>query len=136
MTYFKLRDAALEGIDIMAEKKVNYTDEMVNRLHEIYDPESDEETREKQVAQAAEELERTPRSIRQKLVREGVYVAKAYKTKGGEKPARKEDIVNSIANTLGVDADTTLSGLEKATKNCLVFLQKTFATVAKDNETE
>ena len=54
--------------------------------------------------------------------------------KGGAKPETKEAIVSDIAETLGVDADVTLSGLEKATKNCLLFIRKTLEVAASAAE--
>ena len=115
----------------MAEKQPNYTDEMVARLHEVYNPEASEAERDEQIIELAQELDRNTKSIRAKLVREGLYVKKEYKAKTGERPATKETIVSDIARTLGVDADSQLSGLEKATKNCLLFLQKTLQVAAE-----
>ena len=112
-------------------KNTNYTDAMVTRLREHYDPLADEETRTRQVRELAEEFGKTPASVRSKLVREKLYVAKEYKTKTGAKPATKETIVGDIARVLGVDADSQLSGLEKATKNCLLFLFKTVQVAAE-----
>lgn len=121
----------------MAEKKApNYTDEMVARMHEVYVPEDSEESREAAIVQLAEEFGKNVKSIRAKLVREGLYVKKEYKTKAGGKAETKETIVQGIADILGVDADTSLSGLEKATKNCLLFLRTTFAAVAESDEGE
>jgi len=120
----------------MTEKTPNYTALAVQKLREGYDPKADEETRDAQIVALAEELGKTTKSVRAKLVREGLYVKKAYKTKGGEKPETKEGIVSSIADTLGVDADSTLSGLEKATKNCLLFIRKTLEVAAQNAESE
>lgn len=121
----------------MSEKTVNYTALAVQKLREGYDPAADEETRDAQIVALADELGKTTKSVRAKLVREGLYVKKAYKTKTGDKPETKEAIVNQIADFLGVDADSSLSGLEKATKNCLILLRGTFAAVAaSDEETE
>jgi uncharacterized surface protein with fasciclin (FAS1) repeats len=122
----------------MAETKkvVNYTPEMVERLHEVYQPEATESERDAQIVELAEELGKNTKSIRAKLVREGLYVKKEYKAKTGEKPATKETIVSDIARVLGVDADAQLSGLEKATKNCLLFLHKTVTVFADTVEAE
>jgi len=120
----------------MSDKNVNYTEEQTAELVKAYVEAKTEETRAEVVETFAEELGKTVRSIRAKLVREGVYVAKTYKSKTGAKPETKEAIVSAIADTLGVDADATLSGLEKATKNCLIFLRTTFDAVAKDAESE
>ena len=121
----------------MAERKApNYTEEMVTRLHEVYLPEDSEEAREAAIVQLAEEFGKNVKSVRAKLTREGIYVKKEYKTKSGGKAETKETIVQGIADLLGVDADTSLSGLEKATKNCLLFLRTTFAAVAPNDEGE
>lgn len=109
----------------------NYTDAMVTRLHEVYNPKADEETRAAQVVELANELGKSAGSVRAKLVREKLYVKKEYVTKKGEKAATKETIVGNIAKTLGVDADSQLSGLEKATKNCLLFLERTLEIAAQ-----
>jgi hypothetical protein len=116
-------------------KVVNYTQAMVDRLYKVYQPDASEAERDAQVKALSEELGRSPKSIRQKLVTEGLYVKKVYKSKTGVKPATKETIVTDIARQLGVDADTTLSGLENATKNCLVFLQR-FVSLAVPALTE
>ena len=101
----------------MSEKNVNYTDEMVARLHEVYDGEASEKDRDAQVAQLAEELGKSPASVRAKLTREGVYVAKS-KAPAGKAGVRKADLVTAIAEKLGVDEDV-VGSLEKATKNAL-----------------
>lgn len=102
----------------MTEKTVNYTDEMVSRLHEVYDRDADEATREAQIKQLSEELDRKVASIRAKLTREGVYVAKAKVEKAPTGP-RKAEIVTAIAGKLGV-AEDVVGSLEKATKVALV----------------
>ena len=113
----------------MADKKANYTQAMVDQMHKEYDPSASEAEREAVVESLAEEFGKTTKSVRAKLVREGLYVAKAYKTKKGEKPETKEAIVSEIAALLGVDADSSLAGLEKATKNCLILIRGTFRAI-------
>jgi hypothetical protein len=103
----------------------NYTDAMVKRLHEVYQPDATEEERDKQLQKLSDELNRKVASVRAKLVREGLYVKKEYRKKTGDKPETKETIVGAIAEIMGVDADASLSGLEKATKNCLILLRGT-----------
>jgi len=111
--------------------QANYSEEMVSRLHEVYKPEDSEEHREEQLQALSDELGKGVKSIRAKLVREGLYVKKEYKTKDNKKAETKETIVGQIADALSVDADTSLSGLEKATKNCLLFLRTTVQAAAK-----
>ena len=69
----------------------------------------------------AEKLGKTTRSIVAKLSREGVYKAKEYVAKNGEKPMAKEAFVSAIAEKLGVDAEK-LGGLEKANKETLKLI--------------
>ena len=57
----------------MTDKTVNYTDEAVARLHEVYDGEATDESKRAQVAQLAQELGKSEGSVRAKLVREGIY---------------------------------------------------------------
>lgn len=101
----------------MTEKVVNYTDEMVHRLHSGYDGSADEATRDAQVAHLAEELGKSPASIRAKLTREGIYVPKA-KAPAGKASVTKAQLVTAIAAELEVDEDV-IGSLEKATKVAL-----------------
>ena len=101
----------------MTEKTANYTDEMVARMHEVYDPVDLEENRDKQVEALAIELNRTVPSVRAKLVKEGVYVSKA-KVEAGKASIRKSALVAAIAAKLETDEDV-MGSLEKATKNAL-----------------
>lgn len=57
-------------------------------------------------------------SVRSKAVREGFYQRKEYKTKKGEKPVRKDALVEKIAQAIGTIGDN-LPGLEKANKSTL-----------------
>ena len=101
----------------MTEKTVNYTDEMVARLHEVYDGDAAEEVRDAQVAQLADELGKSPASIRAKLTREGLYVPKA-KAPAGKASVTKAQLVTAIAAEMNVDEDV-IGSLEKATKVAL-----------------
>ena len=73
-----------------------------------------------QIAQLAEELERSPASIRAKLTRERVYVAKGPKASKGP-VVRKAALVSFIAGQLNVPEDT-IGSLEKATKGTLILI--------------
>lgn len=95
---------------------MNYTQEMIDRMKEVYDPKASDEDRDAQVAELAAELDRKEASVRAKLVREGVYVAKTKPSKNGG--VRKADLVQSIADALEVDVDV-IGSLEKATKVAL-----------------
>ena len=95
------------------EKTVNYTDEMVARLHEAA-PVNYE------TAQAlALEMGKGVRSIIAKCKREGVeYISKPAPAKKKPQGATKAEIVGAIAAGVGVESDD-LAGLEKATGQAL-----------------
>ena len=110
----------------MGTKKVNYTPEQTAMLVDAYESVETQEQREAVVAHYAEEFGKAPQSIRAKLVSEGVYIAKTYKTKKGEKPESKAAIVAGIARILGVDQERVES-LEKANKTALNLIRGTLA---------
>ena len=118
----------------MTDKKApNYTDEQAAHMVEQYTACETDETRAACIDALSAETGRNVRSIRAKLVREGVYVAKAYVSKKGEKVERKGDIVQSIAKVLGVTEDQ-LGGLEKATKPALELIRAAFITAREELE--
>lgn len=102
----------------MPDKTPNYTDAMVEQLHEGYDPEASEDVRVAQVARLASELGKNTRSIIAKLTRMQLYVPKV-KAPAGKAPIRKAALVLIIAEQLNVDPDI-IGSLEKATKNTLL----------------
>ena len=69
------------------------------------------------VAQLADELGKSPASIRAKLTREGIYVPKA-KAPAGKASVTKAQLVTAIAAEMNVDEDV-VGSLEKATKVAL-----------------
>jgi hypothetical protein len=70
------------------------------------------------VADFAEKFGKSTRSIAAKLTREGVYVAKEYVSKTGEKPIGKEDIATEIGSLLGL-SEPEADSLSKANKGAL-----------------
>lgn len=64
---------------------------------------------------------KTSRSIIAKLSRMGVYVKPEYKTKTGETPISKEEIVANIATLIQADVEV-LESLEKANKTALQLI--------------
>ena len=86
----------------------NYTDEMVETMHELYTAEPTRET----VEQLAEDFGKSVRSIIAKLSREGIYVSQPRVTKTGEPVVRKAELVAQINAHFGVDFPT----LVKASK--------------------
>ena len=107
-----------------AKKKVNYTDVQTAELVTAYQECDSAEAREDCVQEYAEAFGKSAQSIRAKLTSEGVYVAKTYKTKKGEKPESKGAIVKAIARVLGCPEETVES-LEKANKKALQLIRGT-----------
>ena len=71
----------------------------------------------------AEKLGKTTKSIIGKLSREGVYKRAVYKSKSGELPVTKVELVNNIAENMGVEVEN-LVGLEKSPKATLKTLEQ------------
>ena len=98
---------------------VNYTPEQVDLMKEQYTKTPSRET----VENLAEELDKSIKSIIGKLSREGVYKKTVYKTKTGEDPETKKEIVEEIAQLIEVEG--TIAGLEKSPKADLKLLRNT-----------
>ena len=95
----------------MTTKTVNYTAEQTARMIADYQAGMT-------VDSIAESLGKTVRSVVAKLSREKVYQAKAYKTKSGETPIKKDVHADFIGEALGLtEADT--ESLTKANKMAL-----------------
>ena len=96
----------------MTTKTVNYTAEQTAKM--IADYQSG-----MTVDSIAETFGKTVRSVVAKLSREKVYVAKAYKTKSGETPIKKDVHADFIGDALGLTESDTES-LTKANKIALM----------------
>ena len=93
-----------------AESKVNYTKEMTTQIVDAYSTGMD-------VAEIADSIGKSVRSVRSKLVREGVYVAKPKKTARKVEGPSKKEILNQLEST-GFE----VKGFEGATKEALTRL--------------
>ncbi len=117
------------------EKQPNYTEEMTTELVEAYTSAESDEERVDVINTFSADFGKSPASIRQKLVRENVYVkpekAEAGK-KGGEK---KADLVMQIAHACGTSAEV-FDSLEKATFPVLRILRERLVPMAKEGESE
>ncbi len=100
----------------------NYTEEQTTMLVDAYLEKPTRET----VDELAENLGRSTKSIIGKLSREGVYRREIYVSKTGESPVTKVEIVNNIAESLGLES-SSLAGLEKSPKASLRSLEKAVA---------
>ena len=90
---------------------VNYTEEQVKEMVAQY---SENPTRET-VEELAEEFNKSIKSIIGKLSREGVYEKTVYKTKTGEDPVTKKELVEELSELVGIEY-SMISGLEKSPK--------------------
>ena len=104
---------------------VNYTEEQVSYIKESYQANPTRET----VENLSKELNKSIKSIIGKLSREGVYQKAIYKTKTGEVPVTKFEIIVEIANMLEADSGK-LKGLEKAPKQDLKYLKSVLEVLA------
>ena len=98
---------------------VNYTPEQVEHMIEAYTRTPTRET----VENLAEDLDKSIKSIIGKLSREGVYKKTVYKTKTGESPETKKEIVENLAGLLNLEY-IQVAGLEKSPKSALKILRE------------
>ena len=98
---------------------INYTEKQVEHMIEAYTKTPTRET----VEALAEDLDKSVKSIIGKLSREGVYKKTVYKTKTGESPETKKEIVENLAGLLNLE-DIQLAGLEKSPKSALKILRE------------
>ena len=91
---------------------VNYTEEEVKKLHEVYDGSKES------VAGLSLALNKSKKSIIGKLAKEKIYIKRPYVTKLGEAPMTKSDMVHEIAFAWDLEY-SDLEGLEKTPKHVL-----------------
>ena len=97
---------------------VNYTEEQVELMIGQYSANPTRET----VENLADMFDKSIKSIIGKLSREGVYKKTVYKTKTGEDPETKKEIVEDLAGLLDLQY-IQVAGLEKAPKSTLKNLR-------------
>jgi hypothetical protein len=102
-----------------ATKIVNYTPEQTEKAKAEYLAGTATE-------KIAEMLGKTTRSVIAKLSKEGVYKAKVYVSKTGEKPVKKDTHADAIGAVLKL-SEGEIDSLTKANKSALV---KIFAALA------
>ena len=98
----------------------NYTEEQVEVMVAWYVAEPTRDT----VDIIAKEMNKSTKSVIGKLSREGVYKKQVYRTKTGEVPITKEQLISQLAELFEVDS-SKLMGLEKAPKQVIKFLHDT-----------
>ena len=99
------------------QEMINYTPEQVEWMSNLYNQTPSRQT----VEEIASTLEKSSKSVIGKLAREGIYQKAEYKSKTGEKPITKLQLVTSLAQRLELETDE-LAGLEKAPKGVLKLL--------------
>lgn len=97
----------------------NYTEEQVEVMVAWYTAEPTRAT----VDIIAKEMNKSIKSVIGKLSREGVYQKQVYKTKTGEVPMTKQELVSQMAEFLDIDS-SKIMGLEKAPKQDIKFLNE------------
>lgn len=95
----------------------NYTEEQVAYMVNKYTAKPNRDT----VDELALGMNKSIKSIIGKLSREGVYQKAIYRTKTGEIPMTKGEIIVNIAELLGADYNK-IAGLEKSPKQDLKYL--------------
>jgi hypothetical protein len=100
-----------------AEKRVNYTEEMTAAIVQRYQAGEP-------VEQIAESIGKAVRSVRSKLVREGVYIAsekpKAVKVEG---PSKKE-LIRELEELAPFPVDGLMNATKEALSALIVHLKK------------
>jgi len=101
-----------------------YSEEMVARLREVYDPEASEEVRDAQIDELVVEFGLSRRSVIGKLTSEGLYVPREkVQSEPKEKAETREEIVNSIADALHINVEM-LASFKRANRPDLLALRE------------
>lgn len=105
----------------MAEAKTttNYTDEMIDRITEMY-----EEMGNDGMDQIAEAVGRSVRSVRSKLVTLGVYVKQEQPVKVAKRegPTKKE-LLNTLEDLVPFEVDGLMGATKAAIEELIAFAQ-------------
>lgn len=102
----------------MSLTSINYTDEQTEKLLNLY-----KELGTEGLEDIAVQLEKPVRSIRSKLVREGVYVP-VQKTPNRKNGVSKKEMLNTLQDLVGFDT-TGFSGSTKDALSSLINYLKT-----------
>ena len=86
-----------------------------DKLHKDYDGTVES------VIKLAKELGKSKKSIIGKMAKENIYIKTTYKTKLGEDPMTKKEMVEEIAVAIDYDYDQ-LQGMEKTPKGALKII--------------
>ena len=106
-------------------KAPNYTQAQTDRMVSMYisvasEPEA---VRDVMVQEIADELQKNVRSVRAKLSRENVYVAKTPKAKDGTTVVRKDQLVRLLAQQVGSDMDSAINMTKNDLKRVIIVIR-------------
>ena len=106
-------------------KAPNYTQAQTDRMVSMYisvasEPES---VRDAMVQEIADELKKNVRSVRAKLSRENVYVAKTPKAKDGSTVVRKDQLVAILSQQVGGTMDSAINMTKNDLKKVIIVIR-------------
>ena len=106
-------------------KTPNYTEEQTATMVRMYiDVASESEERRAEVVnEIAEMFNKSPRSVRAKLSRENVYIAKQPKAKDGQPVMSKADLGTLISMHVGLPVDSSINMTKQDMKKVIIAFQ-------------
>ena len=122
-------------------KAPNYTEEQTSTMVRMYiDVASEsEERRDAVVNEIAAMFNKSPRSVRAKLSRENVYIAKQPKAKDGQPVMSKADLGTLISMHVGLPVDSSINMTKQDMKKVIIAFQnlrEELEDAQDDSETE
>tara|TARA_Y100000310_G_scaffold337712_1_gene425485 strand:+ start:562 stop:975 length:414 start_codon:yes stop_codon:yes gene_type:complete len=99
-----------------AKKAVNYTDELTAKVISDYQEGVDLDT-------IADEIGKSVRSVRSKLVREGVYIAKPKATSTKRDEPTKKELLNQLESIAPFEVNGFMGATKTALNDLLVHLE-------------
>ena len=99
-----------------AKKAVNYTDELTAKVISDYQNGIDLDA-------IADEIGKSVRSVRSKLVREGVYVAKPKTTSAKREEPTKKELLNQLESIAPFEVNGFMGATKTALADLLVHLE-------------
>ena len=100
---------------------INYTEEQAKEMVQIYLAAIASGDADTIIPVLAKKFGKPEKSIIGKLSKEGVYVKKVYRTKRGEIPVTKKEMIAGLAQIIDADPEK-IQGLEKSPKIDLEYL--------------
>ena len=110
---------------------INYTAEQTTYVIDEYLRNKDDDEVIKRLAQ---ELNKSEKSIIGKLSKENVYEKRVYRSKSGELPVTKKELVANLSSLISADPER-LQGLEKAPKLELKYLIQQLEDTLRETST-